>query len=93
MLKTPGGVKKDLGRSVASHLDQHPRARICTSLSRAGQVNAVQILAAWGDSRAAYQGPDAIVAFADVAPVTKASRRMRGVSYRWVCNARFARRW
>ncbi|WP_415953356.1 IS110 family transposase [Streptomyces sp. KLOTTS4A1] len=91
VLKTLGPVKKDLDRSVASHLNQHPDGRIFTSLPRAGQVNAAQILAEWGDSRTAYDGPDAIAAFAGVAPVTKASGRMRGVSYRWACSKRFRR--
>jgi transposase len=89
VLKTLGGVKKDLDRSVVSHLGQHPDAAIFTSLPRAGQVSAAQILAEWGDSRTAYDGPDALAAFAGVAPVTKASGRMRGVSYRWACNKRF----
>ncbi|WP_405970480.1 transposase [Streptomyces sp. NBC_00988] len=89
VLKTLGGVKKDLDRSVVSHLDQHPDARIFTSLPRAGQISAAQILAEWGDSRVAYDRPDAVAAFAGVAPVTKASGRMRGVSYRWACNKRF----
>jgi transposase len=88
VLRTLGTVKKDLDRSVDAHLAQHPDGRIFTSLPRAGRVNAAQILAEWGDSREAYDGPDAIAAFAGVAPVTKASGRMRGVSYRWACNKR-----
>jgi transposase len=89
VLRTLGVVKKDLDHSVEAHLDQHPDAKIFTSLPRAGRVNAAQILAEWGDSRQAFDGPDAIAAFAGVAPVTKASGRMRGVSYRWACNKRF----
>ncbi|GGL79283.1 IS110 family transposase [Streptomyces anthocyanicus] len=89
VLKTLSTVKKDLDRSVTSHLSQHPDGRVFTSLPRAGQVNAAQILAEWGDSRTAYDGPDSIAAFAGVAPVTKASGRMRGVSYRWACSKRF----
>ncbi|MDW4911382.1 IS110 family transposase [Streptomyces sp. ADMS] len=88
VLRTLGTVKKDLDRSVDAHLDQHPDGRLFTSLPRAGRVNAAQILAEWGDSRDAYDGPDAFAAFAGVAPVTKASGRMRGVSYRWACNKR-----
>lgn len=88
VLRTLGAVKKDLDRSVGTHLDQHPDAAVFTSLPRAGRVNAAQILAEWGDSRDAYDGPDAVAAFAGVAPVTKASGRMRGVSYRWACNKR-----
>lgn len=89
VLRTLGTVKKDLDRSVDAHLAQHPDAEIFTSLPRSGRVNAAQMLAEWGDSRDAYDGPDAIAAFAGVAPVTKASGRMRGVAYRWACNNRF----
>ncbi|MFI1300802.1 transposase, partial [Streptomyces noursei] len=65
-----------------------PDGHVFASLPRAGRTNAAQILAEWGDSRTAYNGPDAIAAFAGVAPVTKASGRHRGVSYRWACNKR-----
>ncbi|TGA88452.1 IS110 family transposase [Streptomyces sp. MZ04] len=88
VLRALGTVKKDLDRSVAAHLAQHPDGHIFTSLPRAGLVNAAQILAEWGDSRAAYADADAIAAFAGVAPVTRASGRMRGVSFRWACNKR-----
>jgi transposase len=88
VLRTLGAVKKDLDRSVDAHLDQHPDGHVFASLPRAGRTNAAQILAEWGDSRTAYAGPDAIAAFAGVAPVTKASGRHRGVSYRWACNKR-----
>jgi len=88
VLRTLGSVKKDLDRSVDAHLGQHPDGRIFTSLPRAGRVNAAQMLAEWGDSRDAYDSPDAVAAFAGVAPVTRASGRMRGVSYRWACNKR-----
>lgn len=88
VLRTLGGVKKDLDRSVDAHLSQHPDGRIFASLPRAGRVNAAQMLAEWGDSRDAYDSPGSVAAFAGVAPVTKASGRMRGVSYRWACNKR-----
>ncbi len=77
------------GRSAPSAaLAQHSDGRLFASLPRAGRVNAAQMLAEWGDSRDAYDGPDAVAAFAGVAPVTKAPGRMRGVSYRWACNKR-----
>ncbi|MFI5497404.1 IS110 family transposase [Actinoplanes sp. NPDC051859] len=88
VLRTLGTVKKDLDRSVDAHLCQHPDGPVFASLPRAGRTNAAQILAEWGDSRTAYDGPDALAAFAGVAPVTKASGRHRGVSYRWACNKR-----
>jgi transposase len=47
------------------------------------------MLAEWGDSRAAYDHPDAVAALAGVTPVTKASGKQRAVHFRWACNKRF----
>ena len=49
---------KNLDRSVAAHLGEHPDGAIFTSLPRSGQVNAAQVLAEWGDCRQAYDGPE-----------------------------------
>ncbi|MET7888446.1 IS110 family transposase [Streptomyces avermitilis] len=89
ILRTLGTVKKDLERSVTAHLDEHPDGGIFTSLPRSGRVSAAQILAEWGDSRDAFDGPDAVAALAGIAPVTKASGKHRAVSYCWACNKRF----
>jgi len=80
---------KDLGRSAAAHLGEHPDGKIFTSLPRSGQVNAAQMLAEWGDCRQAYDGPDAVAALAGVTPVTKESGKHRAVHFRWACNKRF----
>jgi transposase len=82
---------KQLDRSVVAHLGEHPDAAVFTSLPRSGQINAAQVLAEWGDSRAAYDGPDAIAALAGVTPVTKASGKQHAVHFRWACNKRFRR--
>ena len=82
---------KQLDRSVITHLGEHPDAAIFTSLPRSGQINAAQVLAEWGDSRAAYDGPEAIAALAGVTPVTKASGKQHAVHFRWACNKRFRR--
>jgi transposase len=79
---------KALDASVITHLGEHPDAAIFTSLPRSGQINAAQVLAEWGDSRAAYDHPDAIAALAGVSPVTKASGKYRAVHFRWACNKR-----
>ncbi|WP_165688722.1 transposase, partial [Mycobacterium syngnathidarum] len=50
-----------------------------------------QVLAEWGDSRAAYDGPDAVAALAGATPVTKASGKQHAVHFRWACNKRFRR--
>ena len=80
---------KNLDRSVAAHLGEHPDGTIFTSLPRSGQVNAAQVLAEWGDCRQAYDGPDAVAALAGCTPVTKESGKHRAVHFRWACNKRF----
>ena len=80
---------KDLDRSVVAHLDEHPDAATFRSLPRAGQVNAAQMLAEWGDCREAYEGPEAVAALAGMAPVTRRSGKHLAVGFRWACNTRF----
>jgi transposase len=82
---------KNLDRSVAAHLGEHPDGAIFTSLPRSGQVNAAQVLAEWGDCRQAYDGPDSVAALAGVTPVTRQSGKHRSVGFRWACNKRFRR--
>jgi transposase len=79
---------KDLDRAIAETMDAHPDGEIFRSFPRAGTVNAAQILAEWGDAREAFDHPDAIAALAGITPVTKASGKQRGVSFRWACNKR-----
>ena len=57
VLRALNGAVKDLDRSVAAHLGEHPDGAIFTSLPRSGQINAAQMLAEWGDCRQAYAGP------------------------------------
>ena len=80
---------KNLDRSIAAHLGEHPDGAIFTSLPRSGQVNAAQVLAEWGDARQAYEHPDSVAALAGVTPVTKQSGKHRAVHFRWACNKRF----
>jgi transposase len=80
---------KNLDRSVAAHLGEHPDGAIFTSLPRSGQVNAAQVLAEWGDCRQAYDGPDSVAALAGCTPVTSQSGKHRSVQFRWACNKRF----
>lgn len=80
---------RNLDRSVAAHLGEHPDGKIFTSLPRSGQVNAAQVLAEWGDCRQAYAGPDSVAALAGCTPVTKESGKHRAVHFRWACNKRF----
>jgi transposase len=52
---------KGLDQSVVARLDRHPDSQIFTSLPRSGRINAAQMLAEWGEGRAAYLDPDAAV--------------------------------
>ncbi|MDP9405706.1 MAG: IS110 family transposase [Actinomycetota bacterium] len=92
MVKTLNALNaaiKDLDRSVVAHLDEHPDSKIFTSLPRSGQINAAQMLAEWGDCRAAYDSAEAVSALAGQTPVTKKSGKHESVHFRWACNKRF----
>lgn len=89
VLRTLGAALKDLDRSVAAHLGEHPDGKIFSSLPRSGKINAAQMLAEWGDCRQAYDSPDAVAALAGATPVTKESGKHRAVHFRWACNKRF----
>jgi len=80
---------KNIDRSVVAHLDEHPDAEIFTSLPRSGRINAAQMLAEWGDCRAAYDSAEAVSALAGQTPVTKKSGKHQSVHFRWACNKRF----
>jgi transposase len=80
---------KDLDRSVVAHLAEHPDEVTFRSLPRAGQINAAQMLAEWGDCREAYADAEAVSALAGVAPVRRRSGKHIAVGFRWACNTRF----
>jgi transposase len=89
VLKALYTAVRDLDRSTAAHLGEHPDGEIFTSLPRSGQINAAQMLAEWGDCRQAYETPDSVAALAGCTPVTKESGKHRAVHFRWACNKRF----
>ena len=80
---------KDLDRSAAARLGEHPDGEIFTSLPRSGQINAAQMLAEWGDCRQAYDSPEDVAALAGMSPVTKKSGKYKSVHFRWACKKRF----
>src|ERR1700757_433890 len=89
VLTTLNTAIKNLNRSIAARLGEHPDAKIFTSLPRSGRINAAQMLAEWGDCRQAYDGPDSVAALAGCTPVTKASGKHKAVHFRWASNKRF----
>lgn len=78
---------KDLDRSAAAHLHEHPDGEVFTSFPRAGLVTAAQIRAELAEP-SAYTGPEAIAALAGLVPVTRASGTHHAVSFRWACTKR-----
>lgn len=89
VIKAINTATKNLDKSVAARLGEHPDGEIFTSLPRSGQINAAQMLAEWGDCRQAYKDPDSVAALAGCTPVTKASGKHTAVHFRWACNKRF----
>jgi transposase len=65
-----------------------PDGQIVMSFPRDGRVCAAQILAELGDVRARFQTEQQLAAEAGVCPVTHASGKSRGVTFRWACNHR-----
>jgi len=65
-----------------------PDGQIVMSFPRAGRVCAAQILAELGDVRARFQTEQQLAAEAGVCPVTHASGKSRGATFRWACNHR-----
>ena len=87
VLQALNAAVKNLDRSVAAHLGEHPDGAIFTSLPRPGHAD--WVLAEWGDCRQAYDGPDSVAALAGCTPITSQSGKHRSVQFRWACNKRF----
>lgn len=77
-----------LGAAITAALQQHPDAAVVQTLPRSGTINAAQILAELGDDRRRFTSADQLAAEAGVAPVTHASGKHHGVTFRWACNKR-----
>jgi transposase len=63
------------------------RQAIFTSLPKAGHgVRAAALLSELGDVRTRFPDEEALAALAGVAPVTRASGKLRSVGFRWACD-------
>jgi transposase len=69
-------------------LQRHPDAPIFTSFPGVGPVVAATLISEMGDDRTRFPSPDALLAEAGLAPVTKASGRTRQVRFRYAANRR-----
>lgn len=77
-----------LTSTVEHAVEQLPVGRLVMSFPRAGKVNAAQIAAEIGDDPRRFPTERQLAAEAGVAPVTHASGKARGVTFRWACNKR-----
>jgi transposase len=79
---------KKLTAAIEQRVATLPDGRIIMSFPRAGRLCAAQILAEIGDVRERFPTNDQLAAEAGVCPVTHASGKSRGVTFRWACNRR-----
>lgn len=78
---------KELEAEIVERLRFHADAQIFTSLPRAGRgVRAATLLAEIGDVRGRFPDEESLAALAGVAPVTRASGKVRSVGFRWACD-------
>jgi transposase len=80
-----------LTSAVEHAVGQLPTGRLVMSFPRAGKVNAAQIVAELGDDPQRFTTERQLAAEAGVAPVTHASGKSRGVTFRWACNKHLRR--
>lgn len=88
VLRTLVGELQHLSARLEHTVAHIPDGRLLMSFPRAGRINAAQILAELGDDRRRFQSEEHLAAEAGVAPVTHASGKSRGVTWRWACNKR-----
>jgi transposase len=77
-----------LTSAVEHAVAELPTGRLLMSFPRAGKVNAAQIVAELGDEPKRFPTEQQLAAEAGVAPVTHASGKSRGVTFRRACNKR-----
>jgi transposase len=70
---------------IASLFAEHPDAPIFSSFPGAGEALAPRLAAAYGTDRDKYHGAEDLQRLSGIAPVTRASGKMRSVQMRWAC--------
>ena len=79
--------ERELEAEIIERLEVHADQQIFTSLPKAGHgVRAAALLSEIGDVRARFPDEEALAALAGVAPVTRASGKLRSVGFRWACD-------
>jgi transposase len=77
-----------LSSRIEHDIAQLPDGQIVMSFPRSGRICAAGILAELGDVRERVPTADQLAAEAGVTPVTHASGKARGATFRWACNQR-----
>jgi len=80
---------KQCRRHIDELFARHPDAGIFTSLPGAGKKLAPRLLADMGSQRDRYESALAVQQISGVAPVTRASGKVRVVKIRWACRKAF----
>lgn len=75
-----------LTADIDRRLDALPDAQIICSFPGSGRLTAAMVLAKLGSDRHRFETPEQFAALAGVTPVTNASGKHRGVSFRWACD-------
>jgi transposase len=87
-LRMHTGHLRAFDRRLDQLLQRHPDAPIFTSFPGIGPVVAAILISELGDDRTRFPSPDALMAEAGLAPITKASGRTRQVRFRYAANRR-----
>lgn len=86
-IETSNSRARELQAEIVERLEFHRDAHIFTSLPRAGRgVRAAALIAEIGDARERFPDEESLAALAGVAPVTRASGKVRSVGFRWACD-------
>jgi transposase len=75
-----------LTAQIERRLDDLPEAQIICSFPGSGRLTAAMILAKMGSDRRRFETPEQFAAVAGVTPITNASGKHHGVSFRWACD-------
>ncbi|MGE5693880.1 MAG: IS110 family transposase [Candidatus Sericytochromatia bacterium] len=78
----------DYDDAIAAAIAEHPDAPIFASFPGVGRVTTAVLLAEIGEDRRRYPRPEALLAEAGLAPVTRSSGRSRSVRFRYAANTR-----
>ena len=81
------GRERELEAEIIERLEAHADQAVFTSLPKAGRgIRAAALLSELGDVRTRFPDEEALAALAGVAPVTRASGKLRSVGFRWACD-------